>query len=72
MLGASSDAIGPYSTEVGALTKGVNPSGPALDGEWEYFALNPLVQQARVYQEGQPGVFELVIMVCPPQIWIHV
>ena len=50
-------------TEVGAITKDVMPSGRALYGEWEYFAMTPVVDHVRVYQDDQPGVFELVIMV---------
>ncbi|TBU53497.1 acetyl-CoA synthetase-like protein [Dichomitus squalens] len=62
-------ATGFGATEVGALTRDISPSDLALRGEWEYFALTPVVEQARIYQEGQPGVFELVILesetMCP-------
>ena len=50
-------------TEVGPITKDVMPSGRALDGEWEYFAMTPVVDHVRIYQDDQPGVFELIIMV---------
>ena len=55
--------LGVLRTEVGPITKDVMPSGRALYGEWEYFAMTPVVDHVRVYQDDQPGVFELVIMV---------
>ncbi|KAI0743094.1 acetyl-CoA synthetase-like protein [Daedaleopsis nitida] len=52
-------------TEAGGLTTTFN-TGEALPSEdWEYFTLNPNIHTTRIYQEGQPGVFELVLLDSP-------
>ena len=41
-----------------------NPMG---EGKWAYFAISPAVDHVLLPQEGQPVVFELVVLVrkCP-------
>lgn len=50
-------------TEIGAL--GRMGSDPALipRDKWQYFSLAQPVDFIRVYQEGLPGIFELVVVV---------
>ncbi|KAL7278799.1 hypothetical protein ACG7TL_007808 [Trametes sanguinea] len=50
------------ATEIGSVGRLMMDPTKRPKGDWEYFSLSPPIQFIRVYQDGLPRVFELVVV----------
>ncbi|KAM5541058.1 hypothetical protein V8D89_005369 [Ganoderma adspersum] len=53
------------TTEIGVVVRHMALAKPMGDGKWAYFSISPAVDHVLLPQEGQPGIFELVVLDCP-------
>ncbi|OSD00742.1 acetyl-CoA synthetase-like protein [Trametes coccinea BRFM310] len=50
------------ATEIGSVVRLMLDPTKRPQGDWEYFSLSPPVEFIRVYQDGLPRIFELVVV----------